>query len=104
MKFKMPDYDIIVEKNSIRNLSKQIKSFYSYEDIFVVTDRNVDELYHDFIKGILSEFNLHFVVIKPGEPSKSIETYLNVIHQLVEKRYQKKSSTDCIWWWCCWGI
>lgn len=85
MKFKMPDYDIIVEKNSIRNLSKQIKSFYSYEDIFVVTDGNVDELYHDFIKGILSEFNLHFVVIKPGEPSKSIETYLNVIHQLVEK-------------------
>jgi 3-dehydroquinate synthase len=85
MKLKMPDYEIIVEKNSIRGLSKYIKSFYTYDDLFIVTDENVDELYHDFVKSILNEFHLHIVVIKAGEQSKSFATYLDVINQLMDK-------------------
>lgn len=85
MKLKMPEYEIIVEKNSIRSLATFIKTFYTYEDLFIVTDENVDELYHDFIKGILNEFSLHIVVIKAGEQSKSFPTYLEVINQLMDK-------------------
>lgn len=83
MKLKMPSYEVIVGKNEIKNLPSQIKDFYPYQEIFVITDANVDELYHDFMRTILSEFHLKFIVIKPGETSKSIETYLRVIEQLI---------------------
>lgn len=89
MKLKMPEYDIILEKNSIRNLPKHIKSFYTYEALFIVTDVNVDELYHDYIKSILSDFNLHFVVVKAGEQSKSYATYLDVINQLIDQGFKR---------------
>ena len=89
MKLKMPEYDIILEKNSIRGLSKHIKSFYNYKDLFIVTDENVDELYHDYIKSILSEFNLHMVVIKAGEQSKSYPTYIQVINQLIDQGFKR---------------
>ncbi len=85
MKLKMPDYEIIIEKNSIRNLPKHIKSFYDYDDLFIVTYVNVDELYYFLIKRILNDFHLHIVVVKAGEQSKSFTTYLDVINQLMDK-------------------
>lgn len=80
----METYDIYVGKNEINHLQTYIKDIYTHKDIYVVTDENVDQLYHDLITSKLNDFNLHFVVIKPGETSKSFETYVQTINNLID--------------------
>lgn len=80
----METYDIYVGLHEINQLQKYIKNIYTQKDIFIVTDEHVDQLYHNLMTSKLNDFKLHFVVIKPGETSKSIETYVQTIHHLID--------------------
>jgi len=84
MKLKMETYDIHVGQNSIYQLSDLIDEIYQHKDIFIVTDEHVDQLYHNLMHQVLDAYNLHFVVVKPGETSKSYQTYLEVIEKLID--------------------
>ena len=89
----MPQYDIYIEENGLLKLPKYIKEVYEYDDVYIVTDQTVYDLYQERVHDILSDFKVFFVVVKPGEKSKSLETYHQVVKELVEKgikRNQKK--------------
>ena len=85
MIISMQDYEIMIGKDSINALENSIQKIYDAKDIFIVTDENVLELYHDKITSILKKYDLHFVSIKPGETSKSYEVYLHTIEKLIKK-------------------
>ena len=84
IKLNMETYDIYLGLHEINQLQKYIKNIYTQKDIFIVTDEHVDQLYHNLMTSKLNDFKLHFVVIKPGETSKSIETYVQTIHHLID--------------------
>jgi len=81
----MPQYDIFIEKNGLLNLPKYIADVYTYHDIYIVTDETVYELYGKKIENILVTHKVFFVVVKPGEKSKSLDTYHQVVKELVQK-------------------
>lgn len=85
MKISMQNYDIMIGKDSINDLEKHIKDIYHANDIFIVTDDHVFDLYHEKIESILKSYQVQFVSIKPGEKSKSYEVYLNTIKKLIAK-------------------
>lgn len=84
MFIKMPNYEIVIETGGLKSLGKWIREVYTLPNLFVVTDQNVDQLYHQTLIDALPDFILSFVVIQPGELSKSMSTYQEVIHQLIE--------------------
>ncbi len=89
----MADYEIYLESNIIYHLPEYLRKIYHRRGLFVVTDRHVYDLYHLKLAHILSEYQVQFVVIEPGEKSKSFEVYRNVIDTLIEKGIKR---TDLI--------
>lgn len=83
MFIKMPNYEIVIETGGIKSLSTWIHEIYTYPNLFVITDKNVDLLYRQHLIDALPDFILSFVVIEPGESSKSLSTYQEVIDQLI---------------------
>ncbi len=89
MFIKMPDYDIYIENQGLKDLQGHIQSVYHGHVIYVITDEHVEKLYAGKLKEALPNFQLFFVVVKPGEHSKSFETYQQVIHELIEKKIKR---------------
>lgn len=83
MFIKMPNYEIVIENGGIRQLGKCIQEVYPYPNIYIVTDKNVDQLYHQMLLDVLPDHIVSFVVIEPGEMSKSWAAYQSVIDQLI---------------------
>lgn len=78
------EYEIVIEKGLFENLGKEIRKIYKNTKISVVTDLNLYDLYKDSLNDILSEENFitDFIVIKPGEDSKSMNTLEQVYSKL----------------------
>lgn len=81
----MPEYDIFIEEKGLLNLPKHIKEVYIFHDIYIVTDENVYGLYKEKVEHVLGDYKVFFVVVKPGEKSKSLDVYHQVIKELVQK-------------------
>lgn len=81
----MADYDITIEKNLLNQLPKMIEKIYHNHRLFVVTDQHLYDLYHDDLNRILDMYQVQYVIIEPGEKSKSLTTYQIVIDTLIEK-------------------
>lgn len=81
-------YEIIIEKGILKNAGKEIKNIYSGSKIAVVTDENVYKLYGDTIKISLINYGFehNFIVIKPGEKSKSMEVLNYVYTKLIDSK------------------
>ena len=77
--------EIAIEKGILNNAGCEIKKFYTSSNIAVITDENVFSLYGETLKESLIRENLipNFIVVKPGEQSKSIETLKHVYSNLV---------------------
>lgn len=88
MRIQMPlanhAYDILLDHKAILQLPEEIRNFHKGDKIYIITDRNVDRLHHHLIQGILKDFSLNFVVVEPGESSKSFQVYESVIDQLIQ--------------------
>ena len=67
------EYEISLGDNIQEELQSFIDINYSYQKKVFITDEIVDFLYPEFT--FLSKKDSYRYVIKPGEPSKSIETY-----------------------------
>lgn len=78
-------YDIVINKGIIKNVGKEIKSIYKGSKIAVVTDENVHNIYGITINESLKicGFEVSFIVIKPGEKSKSMEVLNYVYTKLI---------------------
>ncbi|MDW5299717.1 MAG: 3-dehydroquinate synthase [Sedimentibacter sp.] len=79
-------YDILIENGIINNAGYKISNFYQESDIAVITDENVYKLYGEALKESLVkyDFKVNFIIVKPGEASKSLGTLKNVYTSLTD--------------------
>lgn len=89
MNISVDSYNIVVENDALKNLNELIKDVYPYNKLFIVTDKHLDELYHDTLLDILSDYEVSFSVIEPGETSKSLTAYEHVSRDLIKKGFKK---------------
>ncbi|WP_234122230.1 3-dehydroquinate synthase [Clostridium hydrogenum] len=76
------DYNILIKRGIIDNVGEEISKIYSGKKIVLITDENVERLYFDRISASLKNYDLHKIVIVPGEKSKSIEVLTEVYSKL----------------------
>lgn len=83
---KTKKYDILIEKGIIQNIGQEIKKIYTGINIAVVTDKNIYSLYGNILKDSLTNYDFHpnFIVVNPGEKSKSINVLENIYSKLIE--------------------
>jgi len=81
----MPNYDIFIEEDGLSHLAKHIKEIYPFDELFVITDQNVFGLYNEKLIQALIGYKLSFVILPPGEKSKSLDVYHQAIQTLIEK-------------------
>ncbi|GAA0787773.1 3-dehydroquinate synthase [Hathewaya limosa] len=83
---KDKSYDIIIENGILEKVGKEVKDIYNGNKICVVTDENVYKLYGKRIKKSLEleGFDVYFIVVKPGECSKSFEILNEVYNEFIE--------------------
>lgn len=80
------NYDILIGKDILDNIEDLIDD--NEETNFIITDRNVNALYSnklDFLK------NYHKIIIEPGENSKTIDTAIDILKQMLIKGLSRKS-------------
>ncbi len=88
VKTSMGDYDIILERGAISNLSDYCST---EKRALVVTDSGVPE---DYAKTVASQFkNSVIKVIPQGEKSKCFETYRELLEVMSENEF---SRSDCV--------
>ena len=77
-------YDIVIQKGLFNSFGAEIRKVYSNTKIAVVLDRNLHEMYGCRIKDVLEKDNfiLNFIVVSPGENSKSLSTLEYVFSKL----------------------
>lgn len=88
LNINLPDknYSIIIEQNLLSDIHPHIVKYIQGKKTVVVTDENVYSLYGKSLINQLqsNDFEVHSIVIPPGEPSKSLETLNQVYSQLIE--------------------
>lgn len=79
-------YDILIRKGLIENVGSEIKEVYGSVKIAVITDKNVYSIYGDTLSNSLVScgFQPNFIVLDPGEKSKSIKVLENVYSELIK--------------------
>ena len=83
-------YDIVIEDDVLSHLSFYISQVYTNKKIYVITDENVEKLYlNKVITSLKNEYEVDHVVIKPGEDSKTLTTFCDVVNQLLEKNIRR---------------
>lgn len=70
----------------LENLGQEVLKHVKGKNTVIVTDKNVEKFYLNKCKKSLEDagFNTEVFVVNPGEESKSIETYINLINFLAE--------------------
>lgn len=58
--------------------------------MFLITDENVYFYYKNHLKDVLKEYSVEYIIIKPGEASKSEENYLKIVNMLLGKKITRK--------------
>lgn len=88
-------YPIIIEKGSIKNISKHLKDKFKGKKIAIISDNIVYGIYGDLIKEELEAegYTAKAIVIQAGEKSKSFSTLPAVYNELLEF---KLTRTDII--------
>lgn len=88
-------YPIIIEKGSIKNISRHLKDKFKGKKIAIISDNIVYRIYGDSIKkGLEADgYTVKEIVIPAGEKSKSFSTLPAVYNELLEF---KLTRTDII--------
>ena len=60
--------------------------------VFVVTNETIAPLYLDQLRSTLGEFDLDVCIISDGERHKTLETYLQVIDELMARRHNRTTT------------
>lgn len=77
-------YDIIIEENLISNVSAYIDN----QDIYIITDERVADLYLD---KILSSINAKVVITRGYEKAKSLDEYQRIVQKLLDLGIERTS-------------
>lgn len=78
------EYEVVIERGLFKSFGKEIRKVYKGTNISVITDRNLYNLYCHRLSSILAEENfvVRFIVVEPGEESKSMKTLEHVYSML----------------------
>ena len=87
---KNSDYTITIGENIIDLLGKFITQNYADYQLVVVTDENVYRDQYQNLVRHLDEENIHLIVNKPGEESKSRLVKNPIDDELLSKNYTRK--------------
>lgn len=69
---------------------KEAIAKYKTKKLFLITDENVYFFYKEHLKDVFEEFKIEYLVIQPGEGSKSVDTYTSLIETLLEKHISRQ--------------
>ena len=85
---KNAEYDIITEKGALAHIEDYINL---NRNILVVTDKNIPS---DYTDAVLNKSKNGFIyTITPGETSKTLDTYKDILSFMLEKGFVR---TDCV--------
>lgn len=85
IKIDMPAYAIFIKHGAIRQLSPKLTDVYGGKHVFIITDRHVSSLYRQTLESALPDYITQVVEIEPGEASKSLDVYQQVISKLLSQ-------------------
>ncbi|HBB29360.1 MAG TPA: 3-dehydroquinate synthase, partial [Clostridiales bacterium] len=83
---KENSYEILIKQDLIKEVVSKIRAIYEGKKLAVITDENVHSIYGMELKKTLSlgGFEPSFIVLEPGEKSKSLDTLNYIYSKLVE--------------------
>ncbi len=81
---KESSYDIVIDHKI--SLGYYIKKVYKGNKVTIITDDNLYQYYHQYLKSTLEKegYAVYFIVIKPGEESKSFESLQFIYEKLID--------------------
>lgn len=87
LEVELPDkkYPILIERHLLKRIHEYLQP-YASKKVVIITDQNVYSVVrNDIIYAIeKSKLNVHFVVVEPGEQSKSFNTLQKVYAELLD--------------------
>ena len=93
LNINLPDksYEIKIEKGLRKEFGNEIKKIYTGKKIFIITDKNVYNIYGKEVESSLMKVGIEpfFTVVEPGEKSKSIEILEKVYDDLLSKEINR---------------
>lgn len=86
VKANIKTYPIFFKRGIIKESGKILKKFYSGRKVGIVTDSNVNRLHGERLINSLEKegFEAFVIEVKPGEESKSLNTFENICTFLLE--------------------
>ncbi len=84
-------YPIRIGKGLLESAGEMISDILPNSNCAIVSDENVANLYLNELKKSLDKRNINSVdiIIPPGEPSKSFETFQKVANQILDARFER---------------
>nr|WP_312576481.1 3-dehydroquinate synthase [Sedimentibacter sp.] len=88
MNLQAKKYDILIEKGIFKNIGFEIKKIYCGVRIAVITDKNIYTLYGVTMNSSLVNYGFkpNFIVVEPGEKSKSMKMLEHIYTRLIESK------------------
>lgn len=84
MKLSTRKYDIFIENGILDRIGEYLNKCYNGSRVFIITDDNVKKKYLKRAYDALGKgYKVESISIKPGEASKCINTYMEVINKLL---------------------
>ncbi|WP_163192689.1 3-dehydroquinate synthase [Clostridium thermarum] len=79
-------YNIFIEAHLLNKISEIISHLFKTKKVIIITDSNVDENYGSVVKANLIDggFDVQFIVLKPGEESKSLQSLECIYNKLLD--------------------
>lgn len=81
-------YSIYIDENLLSSLDAYVGQG---DKIIIITDENVDRLYGKLLRDLLKERQVYTFAISPGEASKNFKTVENILSQMLEYNFTRKS-------------
>ena len=88
-----PNYPVIIEKGMFKKLGESLKPFIKGK-VMIITDENVHSYY---VYDLLDQMNKNGIkwemyIISPGEESKSLKVYSEILEFMAENNIQRKDT------------
>lgn len=78
-------YDILIDSGLRHRFDLEIKKVFNGDKIAVITDENLNEIYgEELLRNLEKSFSVKFIVIKPGEKSKSFNSLIPIYNELLD--------------------
>lgn len=78
-------YDILIDSGLRHRFDLEIKKVFKGDKIAVITDENLNAIYgKELLKNLEKSFSVKFIVIKPGEKSKSFNSLIPIYNELLD--------------------